>query len=63
MRWIATYKCCNCNCEWLEPAGPTHCRSCGSFYVKWTNFEELKSTNGKTSNEISTSFRIDRGTI
>lgn len=38
----AKFKCLNCGYEYEDEPGPTICRKCGHFYIKWVNYEEWR---------------------
>lgn len=40
--WHALYQCVQCLNTWGHASRPTQCPLCGSAYLKWTNFAELR---------------------
>lgn len=40
----AEYECCKCGKKWIgNQIDNVYCRSCGSDYVKWVNYDEWMS--------------------
>lgn len=42
VRFTVHYRCMGCDHEWREKRTEVKCRKCGSLYVEWVNFKEVR---------------------